>query len=105
MKKTNRARKERKQTVELEVGDVGTALGSIADRLRGHALALTGLAYQTAKPGDEDFRILDELAASCEREAILVEMIGRNLCRGCKTTGTAVLAVSILPTGVPAGRK
>jgi len=104
MKKTNKARKERKQTVELEVGDVGKVLGSIADRLRGHSLALTGLAYQTARPGDEDFCILDELAASCEREAILVEMIGRNLCQGCKTAETAVLAVSTLPSKATAGR-
>ena len=99
MKNTSKAEKERKQAVELEVGDVGTALGRIADRLRAQGLALTGLAYRTAKPGDEDFDVLDEMAASFEREEILVEMMGRNLCRECRTVDIAVLALSTATIG------
>ena len=91
--------------MELDRSDVGTTLIRSMDRVRGHGLALTGLAYQTAKPGDEQFRVLNELAASFEREALLVEMIARNLCRECRIAETAVLAVFTLPMKVPTGRR
>ena len=95
MKAKSRIKKKKIET-ELECGDMATTLTRIADRLRGHGLSLTGMAYQDHEPGQAEFRVLMEMAAGFEREAAILGMVGKMLCRRCKMAEVRELAVSTL---------
>jgi len=58
--------------MELENGGLATTLARIADRLRGHGLALIGLATQEHLPGQPEYRVLTEMAAGFGREAAIL---------------------------------
>lgn len=91
-------RKMGRVETELEYGDLVTVLARTADRLRGYGLALNGLAYQDHEPGQNEFRVLIELAAGLEQEAVVIAMVGKMLCRSCKMAQIRYLAVSTLPS-------
>ena len=90
---------------ELERGDFASTLARIADRLRGHGLAITGMAYQDHEPGTTEFRVLTEMAAGFEREAVILGLMGKMLCRDCKMAEMRDLAVSTLPPLTSRARK
>lgn len=72
------------QELELHKTDLASLLATLADRLRGTGLALTGLAHENADSGDPDYRVMAELNASLERTARVLEEAGRSLCPRCR---------------------
>ena len=72
--------------MDVEIGshDTATLLSRLASQLRRDGLALTGMAYESSRPGQVEFRTLTEMAAGMERTALTLEVVSASLCRTCK---------------------
>jgi len=75
----------KKDGVVLEDNDMATFLSGLASDLRRDGLALTGLAYESHRPGDEEFRTLTDMTGGLDRMALMLDKAGASLCESCRT--------------------
>ena len=70
--------------MEINRTDLTTLLGILASQLRNDGFALLGIASERYRPGDQESSDLDELKASLDRTAGLLEVAGEQLCGECR---------------------
>ena len=74
----------RKNPVDVTRTDLTTQLGILASQLRNDGFALLGVAGERCRPGEREHHDLDELKASLDRTADLLEAAGARLCGKCR---------------------
>lgn len=63
--------------------DLGSLLMSLASQLRNHGMTVTGMVAERYAHSDQEYKDANELAASLDQIAMLLQTAGRSLCPKC----------------------
>jgi hypothetical protein len=74
----------RKKCSIAEDQDLATFLSGMVGQLRRDGLAITGLAHENYRRGDEDYDTLDAVRGGMDRMALVLEKVTASLCQECR---------------------